>query len=183
MTAATIDRPTDASLRADGYDMRAEFVPFSKSRNAKPDKGGEIWRSLNWQVTLTRNGRDILTTDYSAGEAHCPSNKQGAQQTADYRARVDYELEHGKTAHEYPYAIVGGKPILPKLADVLSSLILDSSVLDAGGFEDWAGDFGYDTDSREAERIYRACLDLALKLRAGLGETELQRLRDLFQDY
>lgn len=42
-------------------------------------------------------------------------------------------------------------------AEVLASCCRDG--LDASGqsFEEWAGNYGYDTDSRKAEDIYRAC--------------------------
>ncbi|TIW00620.1 MAG: hypothetical protein E5V77_09360 [Mesorhizobium sp.] len=70
------------------------------------------------------------------------------------------------------------KPIpAPSIGDVLQSLARDSDVLDAGGFESWAADYGYDTDSRAAESIYRACLEIAMKLRAGLGESLLAEIR------
>ena len=62
-------------------------------------------------------------------------------------------------------------------------MLFRSDVLNAGTFEEWAGDFGYDLDSRNAEKIYRACLDNALKLRAMLGNDALDKLRELFQDY
>lgn len=45
----------------------------------------------------------------------------------------------------------------PTAADVLETLIQDSNGYDnADGFEDWADNYGYDTDSRRAERLYRA---------------------------
>lgn len=59
----------------------------------------------------------------------------------------------------------------PTIGDLLSSLALDaSSVIDGQSFEDWAGDFGYDTDSRKAERTYNACKAGAEKLEELLGE-------------
>lgn len=52
--------------------------------------------------------------------------------------------------------------------DVLGSL--QSDVMDSDSpFEDWAESLGYDTDSRKAESIWRACQDTARALRAGLG--------------
>lgn len=43
--------------------------------------------------------------------------------------------------------------------------------------------FGYDPDSRSAEKVYRACMEIALKMRAALGESGLSRLNEIFQDY
>lgn len=76
-----------------------------------------------------------------------------------------------------------GHAIEPNPADVLYCLIMDSAVLDFSGFEEWAGDFGFDTDSVRANKIYRACLETALQMRAGLGNDTLQELRAAFLDY
>jgi hypothetical protein len=56
----------------------------------------------------------------------------------------------------------------PAALSVLSALLLDSYADDVT-FEDWAGEFGYDTDSRSAERTYDACREEAAKLREFLG--------------
>ncbi|MCP4307339.1 MAG: hypothetical protein GY788_21205 [bacterium] len=42
----------------------------------------------------------------------------------------------------------------PNAASVVDCLISDASALDQS-FEDWADDYGYDTDSRKAELLYR----------------------------
>lgn len=175
MTTETIDR--NALISELGLTVESVFVPFSQSRNK-----AEKHPTLNWRVTLKRDGRDILTTDYSAGSAHCPAYKAktlGAQNSVDRDNAIRWECEHGRAK----LAISGGRPILPGTIDVLYSLAMDSDVLDAGGFEQWAGDLGYDTDSRSAETTYRACLDIALKMRSGLGDDNLRRLREAFQDY
>lgn len=64
-------------------------------------------------------------------------------------------------------------------------------VFAAGGFENWASEYGYDTDSRKAESIYQACLDIALKLRGdialklrgAIGDSGMVELQTAFQDY
>jgi hypothetical protein len=161
-----------------GLTLTSEFVPFSKSRNA-----GEKSPTLNWKITLHKDGRPILTTDYGAGCGHCPSYQQGNSNACRAMA-VDAECETG-----YAHRIDGmnptktNKPILPDFADVLHSLASDSDVLDCSSFEEWAGNLGYDADSRKAEGIYRACLDVALKLRNALGEQGLATLREACQDY
>jgi hypothetical protein len=174
-----------------GLAMRAEFVPFSKSRNAKPnpEKLALSDLSLNWRVSLLKYDptlakaapgpyREFLATDYSAGVAHCPSYQWAPSWERDALVRAEVEtgkknrFQFGKPA---PHGI---HTVAPKLADVLYSLAMDVDVLDAGSFEEWASNYGYDTDSRKAEVTYRACLEIALKLRNGLGEDGLRRLRD-----
>lgn len=215
----------DSALADLGLTVESVFVPFSQSRNK-----AEKHKSLNWRVTVKRNGRDILTTDYSAGAGHCPGYKVSAPPTgyrAPDRRRMDGTPYPGTTSsyrratagealNDYREALCAAEcesgvamesdwqdmrtfkprrvrapgatssapvPILPEPRDVIYSLVMDSSVLDAGGFENWAAECGYDTDSRKAESIYAACLDLALKMRAALGDEGIRKLQEVFQDY
>lgn len=164
-----------------GLIYSAEFVPQSKSRNA-----GEKALSLNWRVTLKKNGTE-LTTDYMQGIGHHPNYRlaetKGWLKTSlwldeHYRKSV----EDGKYAPD-PNAFFRGTPLsAPTLLDVLYSLVMDAEAIDYT-FDEWASNYGYDTDSRKAEAIYRECLDCALKLRRMVGDKGLEQLREAFQDY
>lgn len=163
-----------------GLELDSTFVPFSQSRNAQPSGGRvEPWQSLNWKVTLKRNGREVLTTDYSQGVAYCPGNK--LKMRSDQANAIAREIETGRVTKigmgGYPYETKKRIPG-PALADVLHSLTLDSDVIDYADFDEWAETYGYETDSRSAESIYRACLEHALKLRSAIGEETLNALRD-----
>lgn len=58
-----------------------------------------------------------------------------------------------------------------------SSLALDSQGLESSrGFEDWAAEYGFDTDSRKAEKLYKACLDVSEKLKRFLGDEQYDQL-------
>jgi hypothetical protein len=171
-----------AAVEALGLEYRAEFVPFSKSRNAKkqPAKPGDY--SLNWKITINKGARS-LTTDYMQGIAHIP----GYTQRWSGRLSVD-EFENIKAACESGRSgrvgFLQGRLIpAPELHDVMYSLAMDAGALDAGSFEEWAGDYGYEPDSRSAEKLYRECLKIALELRAMIGEDGLQKLRDASQNY
>lgn len=63
------------------------------------------------------------------------------------------------------------------------AFISDCDAFYYGDFEQWAADFGYDTDSRKAEKIYQECLRGALKLRAAIGQEGMDALREACQDY
>lgn len=179
------------------------FVPCSQSRNRE---GGE-WEmfndqrwspTLNWKVRVMVNREVmphalpklymVLETDYSAGSGNCPAYKAsimalGGRNGIMRADAIAWECEHGSV---YNSRICGGKPgkkFEVNSCDVLSSLILNSTVLDFSSFEEWASEFGYDKDSRKAEAIYNACLVIALKLRNGLGEQALAELREACQDY
>lgn len=185
--------PGDLQATVDKLGLRvsSKFIPFSQSRNK-----AEKQPSLNWEVTLYTlspidgQRHDILTTLYSAGSAHAPSYKHGDKPEVAYR--VAYECERGFKAagvrwgsSPEAYGAEGNKAnaLQPKALDVIHSLVMDSDVLDAGGFESWASDLGFDTDSRNAEKIYQACIDIALKLRSAIGDAGLITLREAFADY
>lgn len=166
-----------------GLTVESVFIPFSQSRNA-----GEKFPSLNWKVTLKQNGRNILTTDYSAGCAHTPSYKQGPKDSYIRNKMVALECEEGGQAKHMSASDWVGVPISkkgtikPDSYDVIWSLLLDSEVLNYSSFEDWAGDFGHDEDSRSHEKIYHDCLKIALQFRK-IGESVIEELREAYQDY
>lgn len=164
------------TMRELGLEVSSEFVPLSRSRNA-----GKKSPTLNWRVTLTKAGRPVLTTDYSAGSAHAPSYQRPA--TADSAAAVRYECEHGRPDREGWVGAKGRGPILPDPVDVLYSLVSDASVLDYPTFEAWAGAWDFDPDSRRAEGIYRECLELALRLRGAVGEEGVRKLAEATEGY
>ncbi len=172
-------------LATHGLTIAATFVPWSQSCNyqagATVDK-----RSLNWKVTLLHNGRSILTTDYSAGIAHCPAykaHKPGTLRWSRYNEKAYiYETEIGQV-YRRGFPMGNKTPILPDPCDVLYSLIMDADILNAGTFESWASDYGYDTDSRKAKDTYDACLGIALQLLSGLGASVIESARQALEDY
>jgi len=60
----------------------------------------------------------------------------------------------------------------PQLPDVLDCLASDALVIENArdlGFESWADEYGYNTDSRKAERTYKICVRQAERLKTALG--------------
>lgn len=72
-----------------------------------------------------------------------------------------------------------GRPKPPTLDDVLYSLVMDSSAAQES-FEEWCGNYGYDTDSRSALDTYLQCQESYHKLiKAGIDiNKEQERLQD-----
>lgn len=56
----------------------------------------------------------------------------------------------------------------PSAADVLSCLCSDANAPE--DFEEFCSEYGYDQDSREAERLWKACLVCGKKVRQFLGD-------------
>lgn len=161
----------------------AEFVPTKQPVDTVKSP------QLHWSITLQR-GQRKMTVPYFEGCGHVIGYKQFHKTPCDKRRHdelIRLTCETGKLCKRisevFGPIISKEKQPAPKLLDVLYCLIQDASVLDSGGFEEWADNYGYDTDSRSAEKTYRQCIDQSLQLRNLLGNENLERLRELYQDY
>lgn len=102
---------------------------------------------------------------------------QGEQMPRNFECTIEFE---GRGYHEpltvyFSQGSAHKKP--PTLADVLDCLASDASGVDnARSFEDWASEYGYDTDSRKAERTYHICEKQAQDLKALLGQDAYNQL-------
>jgi hypothetical protein len=67
----------------------------------------------------------------------------------------------------------------PVPVEVLASACRDYADAAAESFDSWAASFGYDTDSRKAERIYATCLELGVKLKRILTPQQIAALAEL----
>jgi len=185
-------RSRNAPGRYDPSPLSQNADHAEKAVRARALKTG--WRSLNWKVRLVRTTgapstvkpRPIYESEYSAGEAHCPAYKSkrlGTRDSVDRSNAIDCECETGRV-YNYSPGMGGGyassKPILPDSVDVFASFVRDAQgALDSGGFESWAADYGYSEDSRHAEKIFRECVESALKLTAGIGAETLRRAAEM----
>jgi hypothetical protein len=169
-TATDIDTAVAALLAQHKVAMSAVFVPQAMSRNS-----GEKTHTLNWRVSFTR--ADVsFALDYQQGIGHVPRYME--PRTLFDQECLGKPWETGKYGHSLNVKRLPA----PTAADVLSCVILDSEAIEQS-FEDWASDFGYDTDSRKAERIYHECVAQARDAQRVLGASLIAQLRELFADY
>lgn len=69
------------------------------------------------------------------------------------------------------------KPVKPKVEDILDCMASDSAGYDNSRcFEDWAGDYGYDPDSRKGERLYQTIREQRNNLESFLGREDYNDL-------
>lgn len=166
----------DEEARRLGLHIEAIFVPLYRSRNAN-----EKHPTVNWRVRLLRHGanRVIWEGDYSQGTGHLKTPPRFDPRSVDGAMAIRAACETGK-GRRHPASLVASvQAVPPTVVDILSSLLLDASAIDEGSFEDWAASFGYDPDSRKAEKIWKACVETGLKLRSELGDEILRRFQEL----
>ena len=182
----------DTYIASIGLEFQAVQIPARTDRNATDwDKD-----AFHFAVTI-RNARGAWSGNYSMGSGHkvlipwsellgwmnFRSETLGGSGTRkDYNEIKAFGFKPRYVWQKELQAKMYRAPV-PTLRDVLYSLVSDADAIDCATFEDWAINYGYDTDSRSAEKAYRACLESGLKLRAMLGEEALTKLRELFQDY
>lgn len=148
MTQTTKTNAADAMQSADktlAQFIEAHGITMTATRVAsRPDKLNNDWdkTARHFVCTLSRGGMDTGKGPLAAQMTICFS--QGSART---------------------------KP--PTVEDVLDCLASDAcGIENSNGFEDWASEYGYDTDSRKAEKIHEACSFQRDELRAFIGDSE-----------
>ena len=117
----------------------------------------ENWKHYAWTVNFAPPSKAPVSMDYKCGMAHAKRKKSG---WSDPR-----------------FDIV--TPIPPKAAEVLACYCRDFTDSDCA-FDEWAENFGYDTDSRKALATYESCRAAGPKLRAlGLTREQIARFAAL----
>ena len=84
------------------------------------------------------------------------------------RALLIYHFNNTKPDSDRPY--------LPSTKDILQALLCDAEVLHFANFEEWASEYGYDTDSIKAKCIYDQCLKTGTSLSSMIGLATIEKL-------
>jgi hypothetical protein len=171
-------------LASIGVTYLVRFVPQSKSRNRANPKP-----SINWLYTL-KSATGDMRGPFFQGIGHAPH----------YHAvrRVDVKNAIARRASEYGTAFTSVKdaereafgeglgscnPLpTPDAADIVNCLLMDANALDYT-FEYWCSEFGYDEDSRSAERAYNDCVQTARDLDRVFTSEQLAHMRGLLEGY
>lgn len=135
-------------------------------------KRNDNWDCDSWRVVITGPEKRRMATQYYTGLGHRKSKKPMPVYIAKLgpriMARVDWEKENLK-------------PVQPRAADVLYSLFLDGEAINQS-FTDWAGDFGYNTDSIKHRNLYDECCKTGEELRKLFSHDLRSMLQELTQD-
>lgn len=183
MTATKTDH--NAELADLGFTLAINSGPIGRVR----DNG---WPCISYNVTLEYNGRAVHSTDYSLGVGHVkwPKRHEDIPPGGDIpvfntiRNNPGANLKN-KADHATAAALLARvQKVKPDIAGVLSSLLLDGSpFFDAQSFEDWAGELGYDIDSRKAESLWRECDATGRALAWAIPANVIAKAREILQDY
>lgn len=107
------------------------------------------------------------------------ANDEWAKDASHYEVTFKQEGRGNNKTYSTFYSMGSAHKNAPKVDDVLDCLAMEASGAEnARNFEDWANEYGYDTDSREAERTYNMVVKQAAELKAFLGATDYKFLLD-----
>lgn len=129
---------------------------------------------FHWTVSLTFRGHTIDTSFYTGlGHINPPPatfhNFKGydyGKHPADWRtSNTIYATELRNAWYRDSRA-----PLQPVAADVLSCLLSDAQS-GSESFEEFCGNYGYDTDSRKAHATWTTCKDHAIAVHKLLGRS------------
>jgi hypothetical protein len=166
----------DSTMSKDQISQELTDKGFSIESTLTRDNFNGLEGDSVWSVTITRDGQSFQT-EYTQG---CHFRHHQTR----YNEPIEFPFSSSRMTVETVERNKQTIPDRPILADVMCSLVWDSqSVADGQAFEDFADEMGYDTDSREAERIYNGCRDEYFGLIRLCGVLDLDVLSKMFQDY
>jgi hypothetical protein len=97
----------------------------------------------------------------------------------NWKVRLQAKDSDGKrrTMRLYFSKGVGHEGAQPTVEEILECMASDSAGIEnSQGFNDWCGEYGYDADSRRAEKTYKVCQRQAERLAKFLGRDGYEQL-------
>jgi hypothetical protein len=152
------------------------------------------WPHIAYAVRLMFKGREILSTPYKMGIGHVAIAKAPSARVLGLTTYEEFMLDTWKQKPQANFkdkelqAQVAAKlakyqKVAPSLSDVMQSLLGDGDAFFSGlTFEEWCSSFGYDSDSRKAEAIYKVCDETGRKL-SRISKDALDAARKILEDY
>ena len=122
---------------------------------------------------INENGLTI-TNDYAVSNPNMDDSTNMNHYKVTIKRRYKLDGNHLDTRYGFkqmtiPFSQGIGIEGEPKLESVLDCLLTDSIGTDGVIFEDFCSMFGYNEDSRKAEKIYNSCKNHSKKLKNLLG--------------
>lgn len=176
------DGPFDTAEQARLAEIAAS-IEFTAVLTADDFVNGEQMNRMgqnHWALTLVRNGY-TYQTEYHQGAAHREWAKNINEPGQLHCVKGDGVIVPMRaTLFLEALLVKWTKPTKPNVLDVLHCLVMDAQAADCADFDEFCADYGYDNDSRRAEKIFNTCRDTYHQLKRMF---DLEELYELFQDY
>jgi len=167
-------------IKSIGLTMECQYIGIKTEKDKGPE-GKPVEHTMDeWSCTLSRD-KQSMTIPFKQGLAHRKTTSRSIIKAFGYghgltsKQVKQYERESYKMKPEKWIAM--SEPVAPELDNVLDCLRSDSECWEnSRNFEDFCSELGYDTDSRKAESIYKACGEIAKELKFLLGSDNYKKL-------
>jgi len=120
---------------------------------------------------LTKTGAKIKMT-YIGNAPHFEDDKKNHIHRDRYRVTISRNGKKMSVIFGQSIAAAGTEP-------TVYTILSHIQKYDCGTFDNFCGSFGYDTDSRTAERVYKAVCDEYKSLCTIFSDTELTELQEI----
>ncbi len=162
-TTETTEKTMDQFIQEQRITM--EILPA----HSNPNMADKEREQFHYSIVLKRPEGADLQTFFSTGLGWVNLDKVRRDWNGSNAEPIQGAILKGKVKNAN--AIPERYRKIPTASDVLDCLASDASTMDnARSFEEWAGDLGYDEDSRTAERTFKVCEKQAEDLRALLRD-------------
>jgi len=201
MNTEEIRAAVDAYTSERGIEIKFRQIPASMADKVWLCEEHSKMSQAHWHVEMWHEGK-VFNFQYHEGEGNFLAQQFGRLKFDEANARDWFKrevLDEAKDPLEaqvpFPMRCIVGKMVRkdrvkvnqfgvavifpPHPADVFYCICRDYEVRDYQCFEDWANAYGYDTDSRRAERTYNACLGIAQQMHRVLGHEIVATLTEL----
>lgn len=157
MIAYIVDFTRTDNKRSEHFDYSMGIGHINWSKLEESYKTNKLWR-----LNLTRDEEQMLATAMRRGAHSFP-------RFTDVPLYADLCLK-----------IAIHQKLQPDGWEVLACCARDGvdALFDNGSFEDWASNYGYDPDSRSAERIFNQTRECGLKVLRLVDKKDMEQLRD-----
>lgn len=163
----------DSLISEIGLTMTAKHVPSQYD----PKAPREEFQGIKWECTLT-TPRGSFSVPFTQGIGHLP------ELVYDRRHSL-FNWQLDKINRALKTGCINGlgsrKLSPPSLSDVLGCLCSDAEAINET-FEDCAANFGYDSDSRKAEKIFNDCRETGFNLLRVIGSDRFEELRNAINE-
>ena len=161
-------------------------ITFATSAATAENRDG--WECLSYTITAQRGAR-MISFDYHLGLGHIPRKAWlrvfDAYHFDDaFERAANKALGRGGSIDQADWlricqCIAEQARVAPSPEEALATLAQDAMQAVETPFEVWAPDFGYDPDSRRAEKIWDALRDQYTNLRRVLSHEDVTALAEL----
>lgn len=151
------------------------------------------WPCIEYDVNFT-NGRKSWTAQYRIGVGHVKiprstsCNLMGLTNSEESLLYALQNNPHAKAKDPSLHASLATKlakaqKVTLSCFEVFAQCCNDGLSAQDQSFENWAADFGYDADSRKAEKIYDECRAVWFEVLALAGEANVRKLAELASQF